>query len=74
MNMKKVLTYLASSDGRTARFLGGAVLMSAGLFVSPILVVIGLLPFLASIMDFCVLASFFGLPFEGEKLRDALSR
>ena len=72
--MINVLKYLSSSDGRTMRFLGGAVLMSAGLFVSPILVVIGLLPFLASIMDFCVLAPFFKLPFEGEKLRDTLSR
>lgn len=70
----KILKYLSSGDGRTVRFLAGAVLMSSGLFISPVLVIVGLLPFLAASLDFCVIASFFKLPVEGEKLRDVLSR
>ncbi len=70
----KVFKFLSSQNGRTAKFLGGALISAAGLFVSPVLVVIGLLPLFASIFDVCILAPFFKLPFEGEKLRDALSK
>jgi len=71
--MRGILKYLSSQNGRTARFLTGAVLISAGLFVSPIMIVVGLLPFFAAIFDVCLFAPFFKLPFEGEKLRDELS-
>jgi hypothetical protein len=72
--MNKMLKYLSSTNGRTARFIGGAIISAAGLFISPILVVIGFLPLFAAIFDVCVIAPFFKLPFEGEKLRDALSK
>ncbi len=71
--MRKVFKYLSSSNGRTIRFLAGSLISSIGLFVSPALVVIGLLPFFAAVFDFCIFAPFFKLPFEGEKLRDLLS-
>lgn len=72
--MKNVLKYVSSRNGRTARFLIGSVIVAMGLFVSPVLVVIGLLPLFAAIFDVCVLAPLFKLPFEGEKLRDALEK
>ncbi len=70
--MKKILKYMASGDGRTVRFLGGSLITAMGLFVSPVLVVIGLLPFFTALFDVCLLAPMFKLPFEGEKLRDEL--
>lgn len=72
--MMGILKYLSSKDGRTIRFIASAVIIAAGLFVSPLLVIVGLTPFLAAIFDVCVLAPIFKLPFEGEKLRDALSK
>ena len=72
--MINLLKYLASGNGRTARFIGGSVISAAGLFVSPALIAIGLLPLFTSIFDVCVLAPFLKLPFEGEKLREALSK
>ena len=70
--MKKIFRYLSSTNGRNVKFISGAIISAAGLFVSPLLVIIGLLPLIASIFDFCVFAPLFKLPFEGEKLREAL--
>lgn len=72
--MKNILKYISSRNGRTARFLIGSVMVAMGLFVSPVLVVVGLLPLFAAIFDVCVLAPLFKLPFEGERLRDALEK
>jgi len=72
--MRNLFKYLSSSNGRTIRFIGGSLISSVGLFISPILVVIGLLPFFAAVFDLCFLAPFFKLPLEGEKLRDLLSK
>jgi len=72
--MNNVFKYLSSTNGRTTRFISGAVMVSAGLFVSPTLVVIGFLPLFAAIFDVCIFAPLFKLPFEGEKLRDLLSK
>jgi len=72
--MKNILKYVSSRNGRTVRFLIGSVIVAMGLFVSPILLVVGLLPLFAAIFDVCVLAPLFKFPFEGEKLRDALEK
>jgi len=72
--MKKMFIYMASSNGRTSKFIAGAVIVSAGLFVSPIMIIVGLIPLFAAVFDVCVLAPFFKLPFEGEKLRDELEK
>lgn len=72
--MKKVFIFLSSSNGRTARFITGSVISAVGLFTSPLLVAVGLVPFLAAIFDFCVFAPLFKLPFEGKKLREALNK
>jgi hypothetical protein len=68
--MKNIFKYLSSTNGRTVRFISGAIIVSAGLFVSPVLIVLGLLPLFAAIFDVCIFAPLFKLPFEGEKLRD----
>ena len=70
--MIKLIKYLSSTDGRNIKFIGGAIIAAAGLFVSPVLVIIGLLPLFAAVFDFCIIASLFKLPFEGERLRDIL--
>jgi hypothetical protein len=72
--MKNIFRYLSATNGRTARFILGAVIVSAGLFVSPTMVIIGLLPLFAATFDVCIFAPLFKLPFEGEKLRDLPSK
>ncbi len=40
--------------------------------VGAVVAVIGLVPFFAGVFDWCVLAPLFGLPFIGERLRQAV--
>ena len=70
--MIKIITYLSSTDGRNVKFISGAIIAAAGLFVSPLLVTIGLIPVFAAVFDLCIFAPFLKLPFEGDKLRNAL--
>lgn len=74
MDPIKIIKRLSSRDGRTLRFLSGAFITSAGLFVSPLMVVVGLLPLFTAVFDVCVLAPIFKLPFEGESLRGELEK
>jgi hypothetical protein len=72
--MNSVFKFLASGTGRIVRIVVGAALVVVGFFVNPtwvgiILVVIGLVPLLAGVFDFCVFAPLFGKPFNGKKLR-----
>jgi hypothetical protein len=59
--MKKIFGFLSSTSGRTAKFMLGALIVSAGLFTSPTLVVIGLLPLSAAFFDVSPDAVFAGL-------------
>jgi hypothetical protein len=57
----------------------GATLIFAGLFIpqeplGSILALAGLVPLLAGLLDFCVLAPLFGLPFKGARLRQSLEQ
>lgn len=72
--MRKIIKNISSTGGRNAKFIGGAIISSAGLFISPILVVVGILPLLTAIFDLCIIAPIFGLPPEGEKLREILKK
>jgi hypothetical protein len=72
--MNSVFKFLASGTGRIVRIVVGAALVVVGFFVNPtwvgiVLVVIGLVPLLAGVFDFCVFAPLFGKPFNGKKLR-----
>jgi hypothetical protein len=66
---------MAGSSGRIARIVAGIVLVLVGLLalggaVGIIVAVIGLVPLLAGLFDFCVFAPLGGLPFVGKALRE----
>jgi hypothetical protein len=76
-DMKAVFRFLASSAGRVVRAVAGLALIVVGLAVVGgaigwILAIVGLVPLLAGIFDWCVFAPLFGLPFVGPSLRKKL--
>ncbi|WP_238625737.1 YgaP family membrane protein [Aggregatilinea lenta] len=69
-----LINFLASSTGRIVRIVAGAALVVLGLAVvggtgGIILAVVGLVPLLAGLFDFCVFAPLFGMPFGGKDIR-----
>ena len=73
--MNPFISWMASSAGRITRILAGLILIILGLFVvhstveTVILVVVGLVPLLAGLFDFCVFAPLFSNPFNGKQIR-----
>jgi hypothetical protein len=73
--MNPFISWMASSAGRITRVVAGLVLIAVGLFVVQnttvgiVLIVVGFVPLLAGIFDFCVFAPLFGNPFVGKKIR-----
>jgi hypothetical protein len=73
--MNPFISFMASPAGRITRIVAGLVLIALGFFVvnntvvGIILIVVGLVPLLAGIFDFCVFAPLFGNPFSGKKIR-----
>ena len=72
--MNPFVSFMASPTGRIVRIVVGVVLIAWGWFglggVTGIVVaVIGLLPLLAGVFDFCVFAPLFGAPLSGPKIR-----
>ncbi len=73
--MNPLISFLASKAGRITRIVAGLVLIAIGFFVvdnttvGAILMIVGLVPLLAGIFDYCVLAPLFGLPISGKKIR-----
>jgi hypothetical protein len=77
--MNELFVFLAGTAGRVARVVAGVILIVIGLFVVQgtlgwVLAIVGLVPLLAGVFDFCVFAPLFGLPFVGERLRQALGQ
>lgn len=75
--MKKVFRFLASSVGRAVRAVAGLVLIVIGIAVVGgvagwILAIVGLVPLVAGLFDWCFFAPLFGLPFAGPRLRQTL--
>jgi len=75
--MKAVFRFLASSAGRVVRAVAGLVLIVVGIAVVGdvigwILAIIGLVPLVAGVFDWCFFAPLFGLPFVGPRLRETL--
>jgi uncharacterized membrane protein HdeD (DUF308 family) len=74
-NMNPFVKFMASRNGRITRIVAGAVLILLGFFVVEntttgiILMVVGLVPLLAGIFDYCLLAPLFGVPMSGAKIR-----
>jgi hypothetical protein len=75
--MRALFDFLASPLGRVVRIVAGLAIILVGLFVVDgplgwVLGIVGLVPLLAGLFDFCVFAPLFGLPFVGSRLRQAL--
>jgi len=73
--MNPIVKFLVSPAGRITRIVAGIVLIILGFFVvddmvvGAILMVVGLVPLLAGLFDFCVFAPLFGAPMSGRKIR-----
>ena len=73
--MNPLVKFMASSAGRITRIVAGIVLVALGLLVMHgsvggiIIAIVGLVPLLAGLFDFCVFAPLFGAPMSGPKIR-----
>ena len=72
--MNPFITFMASTTGRIVRIVAGIALIAWGLMglggaTGIIVAVIGAVPLLAGLFDFCVLAPLFGCPLSGPKIR-----
>lgn len=72
--MNPFVTFMASPTGRIIRIVAGLVLIAWGLLGLTgtsgfIVALIGLLPLIAGLFDFCVFAPLFGNPLSGAKIR-----
>ena len=74
--MNPFVKFLASPAGRITRIVAGIVLIALGLLVvhgvgGIILAVVGLVPLVAGLFDFCVFAPLFGAPLGGKQIRES---
>jgi hypothetical protein len=71
--MNPFVTFMASTAGRITRVVAGVILVALGIFMHSVggivVAVIGLVPLLAGLFDFCVFAPLFGAPMSGPKIR-----
>jgi hypothetical protein len=72
--MNPFVKFMSSPAGRITRIVAGIVLIALGLSVvhgagGIVLIVVGLLPLVAGLFDFCVFAPLFGAPLSGKKIR-----
>ena len=77
--MDAFFDFIAGSAGRIIRVLAGLALILIGLLLVQgvggwILAIVGLAPLLAGVLDFCIFAPLFGLPFVGPRLRETLQK
>jgi len=72
--MNPFCTFMASMTGRVVRIVAGVALIAWGIMglggtVGIIVAVVGAVPLLAGLFDFCVFAPLFGCPMSGPKIR-----
>jgi hypothetical protein len=72
--MNPFVKFMSSPAGRVTRIVAGIILVALGLSVvrgggGIALIVVGLLPLVAGLFDFCVFAPLFGAPLSGKKIR-----
>jgi hypothetical protein len=72
--MNPFITFMASTTGRILRFVAGAALIAWGLLglggtTGLLVAIVGAVPLLAGLFDFCVFAPLFGAPLSGPKIR-----
>jgi hypothetical protein len=75
--MNALFSFLAGPIGRVTRVVLGLALILIGLFfidgpLTWVFEMVGLVPLLAGLFDFCVFAPLAGLPLKGSELRQAL--
>lgn len=68
--------FMASPAGRILRIIAGIALItwgvtSASTTLTIVLIIVGLVPLLAGLFDWCVFAPLLGAPFQGKKIRDS---
>jgi len=74
--MNPFVSFMASSTGRIVRVVAGIALVVWGWFgiggaTGMIVGIVGLVPLVAGVFDFCVFAPLFGAPLSGPKIRSA---
>ena len=72
--MNPFVKFMASTTGRILRIVAGIALVAWGLFglggtVGIVVAVIGAVPLVAGMFDFCVFAPLFSNPLSGPKIR-----
>jgi len=72
--MNPFVKFMASTAGRIVRIVAGLILIALGLLVvhgvgGIVLAIVGLVPLVAGLFDFCVFAPLFGAPLSGPKIR-----
>ena len=72
--MNPFVSFMASTAGRIVRVAAGILLIAWGLLgltgtTGIIVAVIGAVPLVAGLFDFCILAPLFGAPLSGPKIR-----
>ena len=73
--MNPFTTFMASLAGRIIRIVAGIILIALGLLIMHggvggiIVAIVGLVPLVAGLFDFCVFAPLFGAPMSGPKIR-----
>lgn len=72
--MNPFCTFMASTTGRIVRVLAGIALIAWGFLgltgaARIIVIVVGAVPLLAGLFDFCVFAPLFSCPMSGPKIR-----
>jgi len=70
----ELFAFMASTAGRVIRIVAGIALIIVGIAWLQgvwgwVVAIVGLVPLLAGLFDWCVLAPLFGLPFNGDRLR-----
>ncbi len=76
--MNAFFRFIAGPAGRLIRVIAGLALVAIGWLLVQglagwILAIVGLVPLLAGIFDRCIFAPLFSLPFDGSRLRSAVS-
>jgi hypothetical protein len=72
--MNPFVSFMASPAGRIVRIVAGIALVVWGWFglggtTGIVIAIVGLIPLLAGVFDFCVFAPLFGAPLSGPQIR-----
>ncbi len=74
--MNPFIKFMASTAGRITRVVAGIALILWGLMgiggtAGIVVAIVGMVPFVAGLFDFCIFAPLFGAPLGGPQIRSA---